>query len=256
MRTANIQLFFNICKAYFSLPEKWQVFPPHARGRSAGFAEIFDYKSFTKRQWSSYLQFGRLRCTKKVGQRPKAMVKSNSLRVHLMVLLYDSFNSGLSHAESARIHGVGVSTSRYAARWCRRIHSAAESFVSRQGLNDLHYYRTMIARDIRESLSLQEGCARHGCPPRTYRMWEYAYYSGLLDRRESELTGRQPQKERDRDGRDDKKARRSRRGSGEGAGGRPRGERVSPLRERVPKKKDGTGGRPVRLPDLRSGRRR
>lgn len=122
------------------------------------------------------------------------MVKSNSLRVHLMVLLYDSFNSGLSHAESARIHGVGVSTSRYAARWCRRIHSAAESFVSRQGLNDLHYYRTMIARDIRESLSLQEGCARHGCPPRTYRMWEYAYYSGLLDRRESELTGRQPQK--------------------------------------------------------------
>ena len=107
------------------------------------------------------------------------MVKSNSLRVHLMMMLYDSFNSGLSHAESARIHGVGVSTSRYAARWCRRIHSAAESFVSRQGLNDLHYYRTMIARDIRESLSLQESCARHGCPPRTYRMWEYAYYSGL-----------------------------------------------------------------------------
>ena len=119
------------------------------------------------------------------------MVKSNSLRVHLMVLLYDSFNSGLSHAESARIHGVGVSsTSRYAARWCRRIHSAAESFVSRQGLNDLHYYRTMIARDIRESLSLQEGCARHGCPASTYRMWEYAYYSGLMDARESELTGR------------------------------------------------------------------
>ena len=97
------------------------------------------------------------------------MVKSNSLRVHLMVLLYDSFNSGLSHAESARIHGVGVSTSRYAARWCRRIHSAAESFVSRQGLNDLHYYRTMIARDIRESLSLQESCARHGCPPSSCR---------------------------------------------------------------------------------------
>ena len=48
------------------------------------------------------------------------MVNSNSLRVHLLVLLYDSFNSGLSHAESARIHGVGVSTSRYAAKWCRR----------------------------------------------------------------------------------------------------------------------------------------
>ena len=45
------------------------------------------------------------------------MVNSNSLRVHLLVLLYDSFNSGLSHAESARIHGVGVSTSRYAAKW-------------------------------------------------------------------------------------------------------------------------------------------
>ena len=59
------------------------------------------------------------------------MVKSNSLRVHLMVLLYDSFNSGLSHAESARIHGVGVSTSSYAARWCCRIHSAAGSFVPR-----------------------------------------------------------------------------------------------------------------------------
>ena len=43
------------------------------------------------------------------------MIKSNSLRVHLLVLLYDSFKSGLSHAESARIHGVGVSTSRYVA---------------------------------------------------------------------------------------------------------------------------------------------
>jgi hypothetical protein len=26
-------------------------------------------------------------------------------------------------------------------------------------------------------------------------MWEYAYYSGLMDRRESELTGQQPQKQ-------------------------------------------------------------
>lgn len=185
------------------------------------------------------------------------MVKSNSLRVHLMVLLYDSFNSGLSHAESARIHGVGVSsTSRYAARWCRRIHSAAESFVSRQGLNDLHYYRTMIARDIRESLSLQEGCARHGCPPRTYRMWEYAYYSGLLDRRESELTGRQPQKK----------------GTEMAETTRKRAARAADLEKELEaaraeneylrcenaylKKKMELEGRPVRLPDLRSGRRR
>ena len=48
------------------------------------------------------------------------MVNSNSLRVHLPVLPNDSFDSGLSHAESARIHGVGVSTSKYAAKWCRR----------------------------------------------------------------------------------------------------------------------------------------
>ena len=123
------------------------------------------------------------------------MIKSNSLRVHLLVLLYDTFRSGLSHAESGRIHGVSPRTSNYASKWCRRTHPKAESFVSRQSLRDLHYYRTMITRDIRESLSLQESCSRHGCRPQTYRMWEYAYYSGLMDRRESELPGRQPQKQ-------------------------------------------------------------
>ena len=47
-------------------------------------------------------------CTIEVGQRPKAMVKSNSLRVHLLVLLYDSFKSGLSHAESARYPRIAI----------------------------------------------------------------------------------------------------------------------------------------------------
>ena len=44
-----------------------------------------------------------LSCTKKIGQRPKTIVKRNSLRVHLMVLLHDSFKFELSHAERARI---------------------------------------------------------------------------------------------------------------------------------------------------------
>ena len=73
------------------------------------------------------------------------MIKSNSLRVHLLVLLYDTFRSGLSHAESGRIHGVSPRTSNYASKWCRRTHPKAESFVSRQSLRDLHYYRTMIS---------------------------------------------------------------------------------------------------------------
>lgn len=113
-----------------------------------------------------------------------------------MVLLYDSFKSGLSHVECARMHGVGINTSKHAGRWCRKTHPKAESFVSRQDLRNLHYYRTMIVRDIRESLSLQESCARHGCAPRTYRLWEYAYYSGLMDSRERELTGNAPQRQR------------------------------------------------------------
>ena len=187
------------------------------------------------------------------------MVNSNSLRVHLLVLLYDSFNSGLSHAESARIHGVGVSTSRYAAKWCRRIHSEAESFVSRQGLNDLHYYRTMIARDIRESISLQESCARHGCPPRTYRMWEYAYYSGLLERRESELTGRQPQKKvTEMTGMTETARKRAARAADlEKALEAARAENEYLRCENAYlKKKLELEGRPVSLPDLRSGRRR
>ena len=195
------------------------------------------------------------------------MVNSNSLRVHLLVLLYDSFNSGLSHAESARIHGVGVSTSRYAAKWCRRIHSEAESFVSseaesfvsRQGPNDLHYYRTMIARDIRESLSLQESCARHGCPPRTYRMWEYAYYSGLLERRESELTGRQPQKkETGMTGMTETARKRAARAADlekELEAARAENEYLR-CENAYLKKKLELEGRPVSLPDLRSGRRR
>lgn len=40
------------------------------------------------------------------------------------------------------------------------------------------------------AMDLEESCARHGCPASTYRMWEYAYYSGLMNARESELTGR------------------------------------------------------------------
>lgn len=123
------------------------------------------------------------------------MIRTNSLRVHLLVLLYDSFRSGLSHAESGRMHGVGPGTSSYATKWCRRTHPKAEAFVSRQNQRGLHYYRAMITRDIRESLSLQESCSRHGCSPRTYRLWEYAYYSGLMDRRESELTGEPPRKQ-------------------------------------------------------------
>ena len=75
---------------------------------------------FCKTRCSQVFTSRRLNCTKKVGQSPKAMVKSNSIRVHLPVLPNDSFDSGLSHAESARIHGVGVSTSRYASKWCRR----------------------------------------------------------------------------------------------------------------------------------------
>ena len=121
------------------------------------------------------------------------MRRSNTLRVHLLVLLYDSFKSGLSHKECGMLYGVSRRTSEHASVWCRRIHPKAESFVSRQNVTDLHYYRAMIARDIRESLSLQESCARHHCSPQAYRMWEYAYYSGLMEMRESELTGRAPQ---------------------------------------------------------------
>ena len=64
------------------------------------------------------------------------------------------------------LYGVSRRTSEHASVWCRRIHPKAESFVSRQNVTDLHYYRAMIARDIRESLSLQESCARRQAPGR------------------------------------------------------------------------------------------
>ena len=58
-----------------------------------------------------------------------------------------------------------------------------------------------------------------------------------------------------RDDRYRKKASCARRGPGDGAGGRPRGERVPALRERVLKKKMELEGRPVSLPDIRNGLR-
>lgn len=118
------------------------------------------------------------------------MKEQESYRVKELVLLKESYEGGLSHRESCLVHGVSYNTSRYALYWCRRMHPRAEAFVSGQNLSSLRSYRRMILRDIRESLSLQESCARHGCPASTYRMWEYAYYSGLMDARESELTGR------------------------------------------------------------------
>ena len=118
------------------------------------------------------------------------MKEQESYRVKELVLLKENYESSLSHRESCLVHGVNYSTSRYAVYWCRRMHPRAEAFVSRQNLSALRSYRRMILRDIRESLSLQEICARYDCPASTYRMWEYAYYSGLMDARESDLMGR------------------------------------------------------------------
>ena len=120
----------------------------------------------------------------------REMKVRESHRVKELVLLKECHESGLSYRETGLLHGVSSRTGMYAVSWCRRMHPRAEAFVSGQNLSALRSYRRMILRDIRESLSLQESCARHGCPASTYRMWEYAYYSGLMDVRESELTGR------------------------------------------------------------------
>ena len=100
----------------------------------------------------------------------KVMKEQESYRVKELVLLKESYEGGLSHRESCLVHGVSYNTSRYALYWCRRMHPRAEAFVSRQNLSSLRSYRRMILRDIRESLSLQESCARHGCPASTYRI--------------------------------------------------------------------------------------
>ena len=100
----------------------------------------------------------------------KVMKEQESYRVKELVLLKESYEGGLSHRESCLVHGVSYNTSRYAVYWCRRMHPRAEAFVSRQNLSALRSYRRMILRDIRESLSLQESCARHGCPASTY-LW-------------------------------------------------------------------------------------
>ena len=118
----------------------------------------------------------------------REMKERESHRVEELVLLKESHD--LSYRETCQLHGVSIRTGKYAESWCRRMHPRAEAFVSGKNLSALRSYRRMILRDIRESLSLQESCARHGCPASTYRMWEYAYYSGLMDARESELTGR------------------------------------------------------------------
>lgn len=104
------------------------------------------------------------------------MKERESHRVEVQVLLNESHESGLSYRETSVLHGVNIRTGMYAVSWCRRMHPRAEAFVSGQNLSALRSYRQMILRDIRESLSLQESGARHGCPASTYRMWEYAYY--------------------------------------------------------------------------------
>lgn len=50
----------------------------------------------------------------------------------------------------------------------------------------------ILSLDVAESLSLQEGCARHGWAPGKYRMLEYACRSGLLERMERELPALRP----------------------------------------------------------------
>lgn len=111
-------------------------------------------------------------------------------RVHELVLIHDSYKSGLSHSECGLIHGVSKRTSAYAIRWCEKTRPLAEAFVSRQNVSSLRYYLKILRQDTGESLSLQEGCRRHGCTPRTYRIWEYAYYSGLIGSRLAERTGK------------------------------------------------------------------
>ena len=59
-----------------------------------------------------------MRCSKKVGHNKKAVVKNNSLQIHLIVILYDSYRSNMSREKSLRIHGIRQSSSCYSrGRW-------------------------------------------------------------------------------------------------------------------------------------------
>lgn len=48
-----------------------------------------------------------------------------------------SHESGLSHRESGLLYGVSSWTSSYALFWCRRTHSLASAYVSRQNLTGI-----------------------------------------------------------------------------------------------------------------------
>ena len=93
----------------------------------------------------------------------REMKERESRRVEELVFLKESHERGLSYRETGLLHGASIRTGKYAESWCRRMHPRAEAFVSRKNLSVLRSYRRMILRDIRESLSLQESCARHGC---------------------------------------------------------------------------------------------
>ena len=120
------------------------------------------------------------------------MEKGRRLSVGLLVELAEGRRQGLTHEENGRLHGVGYSTSKYAQRWCEKMRRTAEAYLKTQSLRSIRTYRSELSLDVAESLSLQEGCARHGWASGKYRMLEYACRPGLLER---ELTGRGPEEE-------------------------------------------------------------
>lgn len=130
------------------------------------------------------------------------MKEIKNYRVHFLVQIRDTRESGCSYRRTAQIHGVSFNTVRHACHWCESVHAKALGFLSRQSLTDIRSYRRMLLRDIMESLSLQESCTRHGCPAQTYRMWEYAYHSGLMEARERELSGVHPSRTEDMEKKD------------------------------------------------------
>ena len=174
------------------------------------------------------------------------MKKENILSARLLVELDRGHRTGLTHAENGRLHGVSQRTSTYAQEWCKKMRSAAESYLKVQTERNVRTYRAELLLDSTESLSLQEGCARHGWPREKYR---------LLERRERELSGRGP-KETETD-----MSERKRKASTltdlekELEAARAENEYLR-CENAYLKKKLELEGRPVSLPDLRSGRRR
>ena len=183
------------------------------------------------------------------------MKKENILSARLLVELDRGHRTGLTHAENGRLHGVSQRTSTYAQEWCKKMRSAAESYLKVQTERNVRTYRAELLLDSTESLSLQEGCARHGWTREKYRLLEYAYHSGLLERRERELSGRGP-KETETD-MSERKRKASTLTELERALEAARAENEYRRCENAYlKKKLELEGRPVSLPDLRSGRRR